>query len=156
MQVLNAGDIGALSKLQNTATGDTLCDPNQLIRYAAIEYPVPSFSKAVYATKQGEEDKVFTGLARLTEEYPSIKLEKNAETTETILSGQGELHLDVISAKLASKFGGQATLKDPRIPYRETIRKTVPVRPPQKQTAVTGSLAMCGLSSAPAGHQRGL
>ncbi len=125
VQVLNAGDIGALSKLQNTATGDTLCDPNQLIRYAAIEYPVPSFSKAVYATKQGEEDKVFTGLARLTEEDPSIKLEKNAETTESILSGQGELHLDVISAKLASKFGGQATLKDPRIPYRETIRKTV-------------------------------
>ena len=125
MQVLNAGDIGALSKLQNTATGDTLCDPNQLIRYAAIEDPVPSFSKAVYATKQGEEDKVFTGLARLTEEDPSIKLEKNAETTESILSGQGELHLDVISAKLASKFGGQATLKDPRIPYRETIRKTV-------------------------------
>jgi elongation factor G len=79
----------------------------------------------VYATKQGEEDKVFTGLARLTEEDPSIKLEKNAETTESILSGQGELHLDVISAKLASKFGGQATLKDPRIPYRETIRKTV-------------------------------
>ena len=125
VQVLNAGDIGALSKLQNTATGDTLCDPNQLICYPAIEYPVPSFSKAVYATKQGEEDKVFTGLARLTEEDPSIKLEKNAETTESILSGQGELHLDVISAKLASKFGGQATLKDPRIPYRETIRKTV-------------------------------
>ncbi len=125
VQVLNAGDIGALSKLQYTATGDTLSDPNHVIRYPAIEFPAPSFSKAVFAAKQGEEDKVFTGLARMAEEDPSIKVEKNAETTESVLSGQGELHLDVICAKLASKFGAQAVLKDPRIPYRETIRKTV-------------------------------
>ncbi|NLB38835.1 MAG: GTP-binding protein, partial [Clostridiales bacterium] len=125
VQILNAGDIGALSKLQYTATGDTLSDPNQAVKYPPIDFPAPSFSKAVFAAKQGEEDKVFTGLARMAEEDPSITVEKNAETTESVLSGQGELHLDVVCAKLASKFGAQAQLKDPRIPYRETIRKTV-------------------------------
>ena len=122
---LNAGDLGALNKLQYTNTGDTLCDPANPIQYPAIEYPAPCISKAVFAAKQGEEDKVFSGLARLMEEDPSIRLEKNVETTETCLAGQGELHLEVIRSKLATKFGAQATLEDPRIPYRETIRKKV-------------------------------
>ena len=122
---LNAGDLGALNKLQYTNTGDTLCDPANPIQYPAIEYPTPCISKAVFAAKQGEEDKVFSGLARLMEEDPSIRLEKNVETTETCLAGQGELHLEVIRSKLATKFGAQATLEDPRIPYRETIRKKV-------------------------------
>ena len=122
---VSAGDIAALSKLQFTNTGDTLCDAANPIRYEKISFPEPSVQKAVYAAKQGEEDKVFSGLARLQEEDPSIRLEKNAETTETILWGQGELHLDVIRNKLQSKFGANAVLQDPRIPYRETIRKTV-------------------------------
>jgi elongation factor G len=124
-QLLNAGDIGALSKLSATATGDTLCDPNAPIKYPALVFPSPCFTKAVFAAKQGEEDKVFTGLARLQEEDPSIKTVKNHETTENLLSGQGELHLDVVRAKIQSKFGAAALLEDPRIPYRETIRKTV-------------------------------
>ncbi len=123
--LLHAGDLGALAKLQFTSTGDTLCDQNKPIRYAPFVFPVPCISKAVYAAKQGEEDKVFGGLARLQEEDPSIMLEKNVETTETLLSGQGELHLDVIRSKLASKFSANAVLQDPKIPYRETIRKTV-------------------------------
>ena len=85
-------------------------------------------SKAVYAAKQGEEDKVFSGLARLMEEDPSITLEKNVETTETLLSGQGEMHLDVVRNKLASKFGANAILQEPKVPYRETIRKVVKVQ----------------------------
>jgi len=125
VQALNAGDIGALSKLNATVTGDTLCDPGNPVKYPGLSYPIPSFSKAVFAAKQGEEDKVFTGLARLQEEDPSLKVEKNTETTETILSGQGDLHLDVVRSKLKSKFGADANLEDPRIPYRETIRKTV-------------------------------
>ena len=96
---VSAGDIAALSKLQFTNTGDTLCDAANPIRYEKISFPEPSVQKAVYAAKQGEEDKVFSGLARLQEEDPSIRLEKNAETTETILWGQGELHLDVIRNK---------------------------------------------------------
>ena len=127
-QLLNAGDMGALAKLQFTFTGDTLCDPANPIKYPPVQFPEACISKAIFAAKQGEEDKVFSGLARLMEEDPSIKIEKNAETTETLLSGQGELHLDVIRNKLAAKFGAKAELQDPRIPYRETIKKTVKVQ----------------------------
>jgi len=124
-EALNAGDIGALAKLQYTSTGDTLSDSSKPIQYPAINFPMPCISKAVFASKQGEEDKVFGGLARLMEEDPSIKIEKNVETTETILSGQGELHLDVIRNKLLSKFSAKADLEDPTVPYRETIKKSV-------------------------------
>ena len=128
VEKLHAGDLGALAKLQFTSTGDTLCDPANPIIYPEIKFPEPCFSKAVYAAKQGEEDKVFSGLNRLAEEDPSIRIQKNAETTETELSGAGEMHLDVIRNKLASKFGANAVLQDPKIPYRETIRKTVKVQ----------------------------
>ncbi|MBQ9306809.1 MAG: elongation factor G [Clostridia bacterium] len=127
-QQLHAGDIGAIAKLQFTSTGDTLCDPNNPIQYPALEYPLACISKAVYAVKQGEEDKVFSGLNRLIEEDPSLKIEKNVETTETLLSGLGEMHLDVVRNKLESKFGAKADLRDPKIPYREAIRKTVSVQ----------------------------
>ena len=127
-QLLNAGDMGALAKLQFTNTGDTLCDQANPIIYPKVKFPQPCISKAIFATKQGEEDKVFSGLARLQEEDPSIKVEKNVETGETLISGQGELHLDVIRNKLATKFGAKADLQDPRIPYRETIKKTVKVQ----------------------------
>ena len=127
-QVLHAGDLGALSKLQYTATGDTLADYNNPIQYPGLAFQPPCISKAVYAAKQGEEDKVFSGLNRLMEEDPSITLEKNPDTFETLLSGQGEMHLDVIRNKLAAKFGANAVLQDPKIPYRETIRKAVKVQ----------------------------
>lgn len=125
VNMLYAGDIGAFSKLQYTVTGDTLCDETNPIKYPQINYPEPCISKAVYAAKQGDEDKVFGGLYKLQEEDPSIKVEKNAETTETIISGQGTMHLDVIQQKLNDKFGAKANFEDPKIPYRETIRKTV-------------------------------
>ncbi len=123
--VVHSGDICALSKLSHTASGDTLCDQQTPIVYDQISFPIPCISKAIHASKQGEEDKVFSGLAKLAEEDPSIKIEKNTETTETLVSGQGELHLDVIRNKLSSKFSAKATLTDPKIPYRETIRKKV-------------------------------
>lgn len=125
VQLLYAGDIGALSKLNFTATGDTLCDQNAPVKYPELVFPVPCFTKAIFAAKQGEEDKVFSGLSRLQEEDPSIRTEKNTETTETLISGQGELHLDVVRSKLQNKFGAAALLEDPKVPYRETIRKTV-------------------------------
>ena len=122
---LNAGDFGVMAKLQVTNTGDTLCDQAHPILYPAIEFPEPCISKAIFASKQGEEDKVFSGLSKLLEEDPSIKVEKNTETGETLVWAQGDLHLDVVKNKLATKFGANAELQDPRIPYRETIKKTV-------------------------------
>ena len=126
--VLHAGDLGALAKLQFTSTGDTLCDSANPIQYPALDFPRACLSKAVYAAKQGEEDKVFSGLTRLMEEDPSVTLDKNVETNETLLSGLGEMHLEVIKSKLKAKFGADCVLADPKVPYRETIRKTVKVQ----------------------------
>lgn len=122
---LIAGDIGAVAKLQATGTGDTLCDSNAQVVLAPIEFPKPSISMAVSAATKGEEDKVFSGLGRLEEEDSTFKMYKEPDTLETLLSGMGELHLEVIIRKLKNKFGVEAVLADPRIPYRETIRKSV-------------------------------
>jgi elongation factor G len=126
-QKVVAGDICALSKLQSANTGHTLCDAADPVRFDEIEFPQPCISMAVYAKKAGEEDKVFSGLARLQEEDPTLRLDKDPETNETLLSGLGEMHLEVVSRKLSSKFGAECLLQDPKIPYRETIRKKVDV-----------------------------
>ena len=125
---LTAGDIGALAKLQFTYTGHTLCDAAKPIRYPMIEFPQPCVSLAVYAKKAGGEDKVFSGLASLAIEDPTLRIAKSEFTTETLLSGMGELHLEVTNKKLQAKFGAEAVLQDPKIPYRETIRKAIKVQ----------------------------
>ena len=122
---LGAGDIGAVSKLSNTNTGDTLCDESAKVKFDPIHFPRPVLSMAIYAEKKGEEDKIFQGLNRLAEEDRSFTVTKNPETGEMILSGQGETQLDVINKKLKAKFNVSALLKTPKIAYRETIRKTV-------------------------------
>ncbi len=118
---LNAGDIGALPKLQYTGTGDTLCDPADPVIFDEIEFPKPAISLAVTAKKQGEDDKVISGLNRITEEDPTIKIEKNAETGDVLIQGLGEMHIEVVCGKLKNKNNVEASLSDPRIPYRETI-----------------------------------
>ncbi len=122
---LGAGDIGAVSKLANTNTGDTLCDESAKVKFDPIHFPRPVLSMAIYAEKKGEEDKIFQGLNRLAEEDRSFTVTKNPETGEMILNGQGETQLDVINRKLKAKFNVSAVLKTPKIAYRETIRKTV-------------------------------
>ena len=122
---LAAGDIGALAKLQYTNTGDTLCDPAKHVVFGEVKFPEPCISLAVTAKKQGEEEKVFAGLHRLEEEDPTFRIEKQTETADTLVSGLGELHLEVICKKLYNKFGVEAVLQDPIVPYRETIKKKV-------------------------------
>ena len=123
-----AGDLCALAKLQSVATGNTLCDASNPVQFDELEFPAPCISKAVYAKKAGEEDKIFSGLARLMEEDPTITVTKNVETTESVLSGLGEMHIEVIAKKLSGKFGAECVLQDPKIPYRESIRKPVDVQ----------------------------
>jgi len=118
---LNAGDIGALPKLQYTATGDTLCDPGDPVIFEAIDFPKPAISLAVTAKKQGEDDKVISGLNRIMEEDPTIKIEKDSETGDVLIEGLGEMHIDVVCGKLKNKTNVEAQISDPRIPYRETI-----------------------------------
>lgn len=127
-QKVCAGDLCALAKLQSVATGNTLCDASNPIRFADMEFPAPNISKAVYAKKAGEEDKIANGLRKLMEEDPTIRMETNVETAESVLSGIGEMSLDVVATKLANKFKVECVLQDPKIPYRETITKAIDVQ----------------------------
>ena len=123
-----AGDIAALSKLQYTSTGDSLSDASKPMQFDKIVFPATQISLAVYAKKAGEEDKVFSGLSRLCDEMPDVTVTKDTMTGETLISGQGELELEIVRQKLLSKFGAEAVFKDPKIAYRETIRKTIDVQ----------------------------
>ncbi len=125
---IGAGDIGAVAKLVNTGTGDTLCAPSCPVTLPGVPFDLPCLSMAVNTTKKGDEEKVATGLNRLAEEDPTIKVEKNAETGELILSGLGEQHLDIIISRLKAKFGAEVTLSQPEVAYRETIRRKVKVQ----------------------------
>ncbi|MCR1900306.1 elongation factor G [Irregularibacter muris] len=122
VEKLSAGDLGAFSKLQSTTTGDTLCDAEHPILYQAIDFPKPIISQAIVPKAKGDEDKIGMGLHRLMEEDPTFTIYRNRETKETLISGLGEMHLDIISKRLHNKFGVDVLLKDPRIPYRETIK----------------------------------
>lgn len=128
-----AGDIGAVSKLQYTSTGDTLCDPSNPIQFAKIEFPEPCISMTVVPKSKNDEDKISTGLAKLMEEDPTFKVSRDIENAETIISGQGETHLDVIASKLKAKFGAEVELQLPKVPYRETIKKSADVQGKHKK-----------------------
>lgn len=128
VKYIGAGDIGAIPKLTATNTGDTLCSPARKVTLEGVEYPTPTLSMAIVPAKKGEEDKIAQGMMRLSEEDPTLQFSTNNETHEMIVSGLGEQHLDVAVSKLKSKFGVDITLKKPKVPYRETIRKTVQVQ----------------------------
>ena len=119
---LAAGDIGAVNKLGNTNTGDTLCDQNAKVRFSPIHFPKPTLFMAVSAEKKGEEDKVFAGLAKLREEDYTFSIEKNAETAEMLLGGQGDVQLETLVKKVKTRYGVDMKLNAPKIAYRETIR----------------------------------
>jgi len=141
---LGTGDIGAVNKLTATGTGDTLCDEANPVKFDPIPFPKPVLFMGVYAKTRGTEDKIFTGLTRLAEEDKSFTVTKNAETGETLLGGQGEVHLDVLLKKLKTKFGVEAELRPPRIAYRETIRKTSTAEGKyKKQTGGHGQYGHC-------------
>lgn len=128
-----AGDIGAVAKLQFTNTGDTLCDQNFNIVYDKLNFPQPVISMAMLPKAKGDEDKISTGLAKLIEEDPTFKVSRDVENAETIVSGVGETHLEIIASKLKNKFGAEVVLQVPKIPYRETIRKTSDVQGKHKK-----------------------
>lgn len=120
---LTAGDIGAVNKLAATDTNQTLCALGTNIVFDPISFPRPCLSLAVTAATKGEEDKVFANLAKMREEDYTFSVTKNNETGEMILSGQGETHVELLCAKLKSRFGINTVLSEPKIPYRETIKK---------------------------------
>lgn len=130
---ITAGDIGAVTKLSDTVTGDTLCKQGSKIMLSGITFPEPNLTLAVAPKAKGDEEKIGSGLQRLSEEDPTFKVKNNLETHQMLISGLGELHIDVITSKLKTKFGVSVELTEPKVPYRETIRKKVKVEGKHKK-----------------------
>lgn len=128
-----AGDIVAVAKLQHTLSGDTLCDKSDVIRYLPLDYPKPALYYAIEVEDKKDEDKVFSGLSKLREEDPSFVIERNSETGQTLIGGQGEIQLGVIMAKLKDRFGVEVKVVPQKIAYRETIRGTSDVQGKHKK-----------------------
>ncbi len=118
-----AGDIVAVPGLTSTITGDTLCDPDKPIILEAIKFPTPVVSLSIVPKSHADQDKLGKGLAKLTEEDPTFKVETDEETKEVILTGMGELHLEIIVDRLKEEFGVEAVVGQPKVAYRETILK---------------------------------
>jgi len=119
---LNAGDIGAVVKLKDTHTGNTLCNPRHPVSLSKVEYPKPCIHASLKSTAKGEEDKIASGLAALHHEDPTFLHHVDGELHQTILSAQGELHLEVIADRLRRRYNVHVELAEPRVKYRETIR----------------------------------
>ena len=119
------GDIGAIAKMDRVKTGDTLCDPKSIVKLAGMPYAEPCYSRAIAPKTRGQEEKLGTGLNRLNEEDPTFTVVNNAETHQMVVSGAGDIQIDVLVSKLKTRFGVDAELDTPRVPYREKIRKTV-------------------------------
>ena len=118
-----AGDIVAVAKLTDTQTNDTLSLQSFPLELKKIDFPQPSISLAVEPLAKGDEDKIGSGLSKLSDEDPTFRVENNPETKQLLISGLGEQHIDVITSKLKAKYGVSVKLTDPKIPYRETIKK---------------------------------
>lgn len=130
---ITCGDIGAVSKLATTKTNDTLSMTVRAVNLEPIQFPTPCYSQAVKPKVKGNEEKVAAGLARLADEDPTFTFGINTETRQSILSGAGDIHLDVICSKLKSRFGVEVELSKPIVPYREKIRKKVSVEGKHKK-----------------------
>ena len=128
-----AGDIGAVTKLQYTKTGETICDPQFKVIYDLFNFPTPTMTMSVVPKAKGDEDKISSGLQRLVEEDPTFTVQRDKETAEILISGQGDTHLEILASRLKSKFGVDVELRIPRIPYRETIKTKADVQGKHKK-----------------------
>ena len=147
---LRAGDIGAVAKLKDVHTGDTLTAKDHVILLDHIDYPEPAISFAVEAKARGDEDKLGTAVARIIEEDPTIKFTRDMETKEFLLAGQGQLHVEIIVSKLKKKYGVDVILHPPKVPYRETITRSAEAHGRhKKQSGGHGQFADCRIIMEP-------
>lgn len=131
--VVTTGDIGAVAKLNDTKTNDTFSNPAKPVEVKPIDFPKPSISLAVEPVSKGDEEKIGSGLNKLRDEDPTFSVAVNSETHQTLVSGLGEQHIDTIMSKLKTKYGVSVVLKNPIIPYRETIKKKIRVEGKHKK-----------------------
>ncbi|MCZ6747266.1 MAG: elongation factor G [Acidobacteria bacterium] len=149
-QELKAGDLGCLTKLKDTTTGNTLGDPAAPITYAAVEPPEGAISFAIEPKSRGDEDKLSNAMARMIEEDPALCHSRDPRTHEILLSGTGITHVEVALAKMKKKFGVDCLLKPPKVPYQETIKKRAEATARhKKQTGGHGQFAECRIAVEP-------
>jgi elongation factor G len=147
---LRAGDLGAVAKLKDTHTNDILGDKNVKLRFPEITFPEPVLAYAIEPKSRADEDKIGPAMQRLREEDPSISYARDPQTHELLLSGQGQLHIEVTVAKLKRRFGVEVNLKPPRIPYRETITVATEAHGRhKKQTGGHGQFGDCKIRVEP-------
>lgn len=147
---VRTGDICAALKLRETTTGDTLGERGYPTLVKKVEFPEPAISFAIQPKSRGDEDKIGTAIARIIEEDPSIRFGRDAQTKEFLLSGSGQLHVEVVVAKLQKKFGVEVILKPPKVPYRETITGRAEVQGRhKKQTGGHGQFGDCWIRMEP-------
>jgi elongation factor G len=153
VQEIKAGDLGAVAKLKDTLTNDVLGDKSDPIAFPPVKFPEPVLSYAIEPKSRGDEDKISTSMHRLEEEDPSIRYSRDPQTKELLLSGQGQLHIEVTVAKLKRRFGVDVNLKPPRIPYRETIKASTEAHGRhKKQTGGHGQFGDCKIRVEPLGR----
>lgn len=151
-----AGDIVAVAKLKETVSGDTLCDADKPIVYEPAKSLEPVISFAIQPKTKNDEDKIHGALQRLMEEDPTITLRRDEQTREHIISGMGQVHLEVTIEKLKRKFGVEVELKTPKVPYLETIKSAVKVQGKyKKQSGGRGQYGDCWVEFAPLGRGDG-
>jgi elongation factor G len=150
------GSIVAVAKLKETTTGNSLCDDGKKVQFKLAE-PIPTLiTFALEAKSKGDEDKIFSSLTRLLEEDPGLKLDRNAETKEILISGAGQVHIESTVEKMKRKFNVEVVLKTPKVPYRETIKKKVRVQGRhKKQTGGHGQFGDCWVQLEPLPRGKG-
>jgi elongation factor G len=151
-----AGDIVAVAKLKETVTGDTLCDPAHPIVYEQAKQLLPVISYAIEPKTKADEDKIHNALHRMIEEEPTLESHRDPQTKEFIISGLGQVHLDVIVEKMKRKFNVEVLLKTPKVPYLETIRGSAKVQGKyKKQSGGRGQYGDCWIEMGPTGRGEG-
>ena len=156
VEELVTGDIGYAVKLVNTGVNDTLGNGDAGNEFTKIEFPAPYYTMAIKPVSKNDEDKVSQGIVRLLEEDPTLRYVNNAETKQMTISGMGDIHLDVVCSKLKSRYGTAVTLEEPKIAYRETIKKSISVEGKhKKQSGGSGQYGHVKITFSP-GEEEGL
>ena len=154
VKALSCGDIGAIGKMDRVKTGNTLCDAKSTVVLESIEYPAPCYERAISPKVKQEVEKMGTGLNKLNEEDPTFHVSNNAETHQTVISGTGDIQIDVLCSKLKSRFGVETELSAPRVAYREKIRSKVEKRGRyKKQTGGSGQFGDVVITFEPQNEQ---
>jgi len=154
---LRAGDIGVVAKLKDSITSDTLADPSAKIRYPVIRFPEPSIAYAVQPKSKGDDEKISTALHKLTEEDPVLEVGRDPQTGEMLVKGSSQQHVEIAISKMKKKFGVEAIIKQPKVPYLETIRKKVgPIEGKhKKQSGGRGQFGVCVIEMEPLPRGKG-